>query len=667
MNKFNDLHKPNKLLYGAAYYDEYMPYDRLHTDMQMMKKAGMNLIRIAESTWATEEPEDGVFDFSHVTRVLEAADEYGINVIVGTPTYAVPAWLYKKYPDILLTDDSGNKKPYGARQIMDITNRYYLFYAERIIRKLMEAVKDYKCVIGFQLDNETKHYGTSGENVQRLFVDYMKDKFSGNLHLLNYTYGLNYWSNRINSWEEFPSMIGTINGSLKCAYEEFRRGLVVDFLRFQRSVVEEYKREDQFITHNMDFSWRGYSFGMQDNVNHFDLSNVLDISGCDIYHPSQNKLTGLEIAMSGDIIRSLKQDNYFVLETEAQGFPQWTPYPGQLRLQAFSHLASGADCVEYWHWHSIHNSAETYWKGVLSHDFSENEVYKEACTIGADFSRLSDDLIHLEKNNKIAIMVDNNSLSALKCFPLDYTNPSDQDYNEVLVWMYKALYELNAECDFISEDEEELDRYDLIITPAMYCAGENTLTRLRDYVENGGTLFSTFKTAFADENVTVYHDTEPHILNEVFGIEYNEFTIAENCTIFGYPISGFMELVKPTTASVIDNYEHAEWSDYAAACENKYGNGKAYYLACKPSGDYLKCLLEKILSELELEFYPDTEVKIRKGVNIFGNTITYLFNYSGKEVEIASPISGKELLSGEKINLDEEIKIPKWGFKIIKN
>ena len=41
-----------KLLYGAAYYDEYMPYDRLQQDVAMMKKAGINTVRIAESTWS---------------------------------------------------------------------------------------------------------------------------------------------------------------------------------------------------------------------------------------------------------------------------------------------------------------------------------------------------------------------------------------------------------------------------------------------------------------------------------------------------------------------------------------------------------------------------------------------------------------------------------------
>lgn len=656
----------DKLLYGAAYYDEYMPYDRLDTDIKMMKKANMNLIRIAESTWSTEEPSDGVFDFTHVTRVLDACEKNDINVIVGTPTYAVPAWLYKKHPSVLLTDANGQKKPYGARQIMDITDHYYLYYAERIIRKLMEAVQGYKCVIGFQLDNETKHYGTSGENVQKLFVDYMKDKFEGNLHKLNYAYGLNYWSNRINSWEEFPSMVGTINGSLGCAYEEFRRSLVTDFLAFQRSVVEEYKRDDQFITHNLDFSWNGASNGIQDDVNHFDVAKNLDICGCDIYHPSQNKLTGMEIAFCGDLIRSLKKDNYLVLETQAQGFANWTPYPGQLRLQAFSHLASGADCVEYWHWHSIHNSAETYWKGLLSHNLQENEPYKEACTIGEDFARLSDKLVHLKKHNQIAIMVDNNSLTAMKWFPCEFGNKGD--YNEIVLWIYKNLYEMNAECDFISEDEENLSDYKLIITPCMYCAKESTLINLREYVRNGGALLSTFKTAFADENIKVYTDDQPHILSEVLGITYDQFVFPENCTVDGYQVTKFMELVKSTGAIAIDNYEHSEWGNYIASSEYRFEKGKGYYLACMTEDGYLKGFLKEIFKNHDIDYLNlGNNIIVRKGVNQYDKMVTYIFNYSGEEKKVKMPIEGEELLSGATYEEGDRVILPKWGFRIVES
>jgi len=93
----------HKLLYGVAYYDEYMPYDRLDQDIQMMHAAGINVVRIAESTWSTHEPQSGVFDFRSVDRVLSAMHQAGMHVIVGTPTYAVPTWLVKEHP-ALVTD-----------------------------------------------------------------------------------------------------------------------------------------------------------------------------------------------------------------------------------------------------------------------------------------------------------------------------------------------------------------------------------------------------------------------------------------------------------------------------------------------------------------------------------------------------------------------------------
>ena len=87
--------KTDHLLFGAAYYSEYLPYDRVEKDMEMMEKAGMNTIRIAESTWSTIEPKDGIFDFTHLDKMLEAAARHHISVIVGTPTYAIPGWLCK--------------------------------------------------------------------------------------------------------------------------------------------------------------------------------------------------------------------------------------------------------------------------------------------------------------------------------------------------------------------------------------------------------------------------------------------------------------------------------------------------------------------------------------------------------------------------------------------
>lgn len=131
------------LFYGVAYYDEYMPEDRLAKDIALMQETGINVVRIAESTWSTLEPREGEYNFYHIDRVLNAMHKAGLAVIIGTPTYAVPAWLAAKHPDILVTTVNGQQK-YGPRQIMDIVNPTFRRYAEKIIRTLMAHVQHHR-------------------------------------------------------------------------------------------------------------------------------------------------------------------------------------------------------------------------------------------------------------------------------------------------------------------------------------------------------------------------------------------------------------------------------------------------------------------------------------------------------------------------------------------
>ena len=670
-----------KLLYGAAYYDEYMPYDRLQQDVAMMKKAGINTVRIAESTWSTCEPQEGVFDFSHVERVMDAMEEAGINVIIGTPTYAIPTWMVKSHPDVIAETVKG-RGIYGARQIMDITHPVYRFYAERVIRKLMECTAHRKCVIGFQVDNETKYYGTAGKNVQEKFVKYLRKKFNNDLDAMNHEFGLDYWSNRINAWEDFPDVRGTINGSLGAEFEKFQRTLVDEFLSWQADIVNEYRREDQFITHNFDFEWRGYSYGVQPDVNHYHAAKALTIAGTDIYHPTQDDLTGAEIAFGGDMTRSLKRDNYLVLETEAQGYPGWTPYKGQLRLQAYSHLANGANSVMYWHWHSIHNSFETYWRGLLSHDMQENAPYREACIIGNEFSRLGSHLVNLKKKNEVAILVSNEALTALKWFGIEATAAGDHGigYNDVVRWLYDTLFKMNVECDFVWPESDNLDQYKAIFVPALYAAPDELLEKLKQYTANGGTLVATFKTAFANENVKVSHEMQPHILSNCFGISYQQFTFPKNTGLSGSIIDGtangadekaeakvFMELLMPQEAEVLASYDHYNWKEYAAITKNHYGKGTAIYIGCMTDDNTLKAVLTEALNSAEVEI-PEYSwpVIVRKGINDLNKCVRYILNYSAEEQNVIyHGANGTELFSEESVQDGDTVTVLPWNLKIV--
>lgn len=660
----------SQLYYGVAYYDEYMPEERLEKDIAMMLDAGINVVRIAESTWSTLEPQEGEYNFRHIDRVLDAMQHAGIHVIIGTPTYAIPAWLAKKHPEVMVTTVSGQQK-YGRRQIMDIVSPVFLSYAENIIRVLLDHVQHHPAIIGYQLDNETKHYDNVGPEMRQQFIHSLQRRYP-DIRQMNVDFGLDYWSNRIDNWQDFPPPESTINASLGSAFAAFQRQKVTDYLAWQSRIVAEYKQPEQFITHNFDFEWRGYSYGIQPRVDHFATAEALTIAGVDIYHPSQQQLTGREIAFGGDVTRGLKQGaNYLVLETQAQGFAQWTPYPGQLRLQAFSHIASGAKMVSYWHWHSIHNSFETYWKGLLSHDFSANPTYLEAKTIGADFARLSATLDSLRCENDVAILVSNTAMEAFNWF-----KPGDAQtnvYNDIFRRFYDALYDANIGVDIINDVDVESARYRVIVVPALYAADDALLMRINRYIEAGGQALIGFKSGFSDQHVKVRTERQPGILNQSCRVSYSQFALPQQVTLNSCsdlqldqdePVELWMELLTPDNdprVQVLARYQHPAWGDYAAITEADYGAGRAIYLGFLAGQSLIARLVQRLSGETVGYTFP---LITRKTINKAGNPLMFCFNYSATAIRFSLPQAAEDVLHGGRVNAGTEVCLDPWGVHI---
>ena len=541
---------------------------------------------------------------------------------------------------------------------------------------MIDHVKNHKSVIGYQLDNETKAYDTSGPNVQAAFVKSMRERFP-DLAAMNKEFGLDYWSNRVNDWADFPSVNGTINASLAAAFAEFQRGLVTEYLAWQAKLVREHARTGQFVTQNFDLDWRGYSYGIQPAVDHFAAARVLDVAGIDIYHPTQDHLTGTEIAFGGDLARSMRGgQNYLLIETEAQGFPEWTPFPGQLRLQAFSHLASGANMVGYWHWGTTANAIETYWRGLLSQDFKPNPTYEEAGSIGKDLARLGPQLVNMRKHNRIAIYFSNRALTAFDSFKFGWT--SKTTYNDVLRPYYDALYRMNAEVDFVDPSTTDLSAYKLIVVPALYAASDAEINHLNEFAKAGGHLLYTFKSGFSDENVKVRSTTQPGMIAEAAGVQYNQFTIPEGVTLESeaYHVGAgenaarwWMELLTPTTGTVLARYHHPVWGKYAAIVRNNYGKGEVTYVGFMPSDAMIEKILEDSVKRANL-WGPQQALHfptiMRSGMLADGHAVHYVMNYSAAPASVTYAFpSGKNLLSGEEVSQNGTITLPAWGVAVI--
>jgi beta-galactosidase len=660
------------ILYGASYYWEYMPYERLEKDFELMEKAGISFIRVGESSWGVLEPSDGRFDFDWLGRVLDRAHKAGIKVILGTPTYSIPAWLYKKHPEIQVQQAGQPRYTYGLRQMTDLTHPVYRKYAERIIRKLVGRFKDHPAVIGYQLDNETHPSGTADARVQAAYRERLRTKFV-TPEALNKAWGLNYWGQRVNSFDEVPPREGAINPGYRLEWERFEQGIATDFLGWQAAIVRELKRPDQFVTHD-------FCGGLPNDVRQFDIARALDIPAVNIYFGIQDDMTGEDIAFSGDVNRSLKRSNYLVTETTAQttgwsSAGQFPPYDGQLRLAAYANVMSGANLVAYWHWHSLHYGQETYWKGVLGHDLEPGRTYGEVTRIAQELRRVGPVLANLQKRNRVAILYSLDSLHALDIMPFD----GRVGYLTLLGQLYRSLYKLNIEADFVHPEDPRFGEYDLVVVPALYIADAGLLGKIAEYVKGGGHVLMTFKSGFCDENSTVRWTPAPGPLREACGFRFQEFTnLKQPLKLRGDPfkaaegnsVSVWAEYLLPETCRALAFYDHPVFGAYPAVTRNLFGKGMLTYEGTHVSD----ALQDKIVADcLAVAGIPLADaglpagVKAKHGLLADGVAVHAYFNFSsfGREF-VYGRESGRDILTGGAVASGARIVLAPWDLIIVR-
>ena len=347
-------------------------------------------------------------------------------------------------------------------------------------------------------------------------------------------------------------------------------------------------------------------------------------------------------------MRPLKRRPYLVLESQAQAFPGWLPYPGQLRLMAMTHLASGACGIQYWPWVSIHGGKEAYWKGVLSHDGEPGATYEEIKEIGGIFRKLGP-LLEDKARSRIALIVSPEALHALREFPTDKA----LFYNEIVNAYHRALYELNLECDILYDRETDWSGYDLLIFPALYCASDAVIARVRDFAARGGSVFASFRSFFADENARVRPDAQPHGLTDLFGLRYDRFTKNGR--------HRWMELLEPDSAETLRRYDDPHWGGYAAFTQNRFGDGHAWYLGCDAENEELQAALLRAAETAGIAV-PSLRYPIlckRRGGLLF------LLNFSDETQRVPAPAAGTELLAERPIDAGETLVLAPWDAAVI--
>ncbi len=669
------------ILYGTAYYHEYMPYERLEKDVQMMKAAGFNVVRLGESTWSLWEPEDGHFEYAWMDRVVDAMGKAGIKVIMGTPTYSIPAWMARQNPEILARKFNGVQNMYGMRQNMNTDSAAYRFYAERLIHKIVSRYKDNPNVIGWQVDNETGSYGAANDDVFVRFQHHLEKKF-GTPENLSKAWFLNYWGQDLHSWVDLPRPDGAQSTGYKLEWSRWGQMRVTDFLHWQARLVREHASPRQFVTHD-------FAGSMHADVNEEAVSAALDMPAVNIYHWGQREYyNGADQTLQADFTRSLKRNNFLVTETNAQSTDwsssfQYPPYDGQFRQDVYTHLSNGSNMVEYWHWSSIHANQETYWKGVLSHDLEPNRAYAEMSHTGRELQKIGPRLVNLKLKNDVAILWSRDSLNALNDMPFAKESQwggggAKADYGTLVRQMHRALYDLNVGADFVFPEVQDFSQYKLLIVPALYVADDALLKRISEYIRKGGHVVMTFKSGFTNENTTVRWTMAPGPLREALGFHYQEFSnLAQPLTLKDDPyqaggdnkVQYWAEFLQLDTAKALAYYDHHFFGRWPAITQNQYGAGKVTYEGTFLSDKLQKAVLNAAVQDAGLAG-PDQQlppqVHTRKGINDFGRNVRYFFNYSGAQVAFKySYKPGADLLTSRQVKADETLYLGPWDLAIV--
>jgi beta-galactosidase len=666
------------VLYGASYYHEYMPEDRLEADIALMLEAGLTVVRLGESSWGLWEPHDGAFEHAWMDRILDAMHKAGIKAIMGTPTYSVPTWMVRKYPEILAERIDGKTPRYGMRQNMDTDHAAYRHYCQRIIRRMVSHYADHPAVIGWQIDNETASYGAQNRDVFIGFVDWLKARY-GTLEALNHAWLTAYWGQQIYAWADLLQQDRAASTGYRLDWVRWQKQRVTSFLAFEAEIVREYRGPGQFILQN-------FSPGLHVDVDEAGVAKLVDQVAVNPYHGFQDHMNGHSQALNGDFYRSLKGGNFLVTEINAQSIGwdaahQFPPYDGQGRLDVYTLIASGANMVAYWHWHSLHSGQETYWRGVLGHDLEPNRFYAEVKRTAQELKRLGASLVNLRKRNEVAILYSGDSQTALDIMPITETGhapdmlpweKSKSDYQGLLYQMHKSLFDLNVEADFIQPEDEDLSRYKLIVVPAWYVASDAQLQRLADYVAAGGHVLATFKTGFTDEAGRVRAERAPGPLRQAAGFSYQEFsTIKQPLPLkgtLGGTGSHWGEMIDLEGADALASYDHPFFGQWAAVTTNKHGAGQFTYMGTWLDLPAMSSLVERVVDGAGVsrpQGLP-ANVRVRKSFGADGVPLTFVFNYGGETATIPADLfPGRNIVTDAVLPADGTISVAPWDVLIV--
>jgi beta-galactosidase len=593
------------MFFGADYYPEHWVFPYAGTadnpegawerDAALMVKAGINVVRIGEFTWGLCEPEEGKYDFLWLRRVMDIMGQHGIQVVLGTPTAAPPVWLAKKHPEILPLDERGRVKHEGTRRAVCLSSDVFWDYSKRIVTAMVEALGDHPQLIAWQIDNSMGGNDTEfsfNEATREEWHLWLQAKYE-KIERLNDLLGLRFWGQTVTAWDQVPMPMyapAMHNPALLLDWNRFSSDTMVQFVKMQADLLHE-KCPKHPVTVTMRAFRRQYD--------HFDMADAVDFVSIESDVVMKTKTA--ELACDVDMLRSLKKADirtpngdygFWAMEQKVGqvSYQDVNPLlqPGLIRLFTYQLISRGASGILYFRWRQPRIGSEKFYGAILPHHIEgNNRVFMEISQIGDELKLLAPSLKDTKVVSEVCILYSHDN-----DWSLQQPNQPNKYFNlrEHVQLIYNALHDRNIPVDF-ARPSEDISQYKIVFAPSLHVLAPAEADRLKLYVQNGGTLVSTFNTGLVDQHHITPDTGFPGDMTDLFGLEVLEFDPIppgeENHLTFKgvfptshlHPAKLWCDIIEPKDCQVLAVYAKGFYASRPAMTMNSFGLGKAIYIA----------------------------------------------------------------------------------------
>jgi len=639
--------------HGGDYNPEQWPPATWQDDMALMQASHYTIATVGVFSWVSLQPSEDTFTFEWLDTVLDQLHAAGRIVCLATPTAAQPAWMSQAYPDVLRSDRTGRRNHHGQRVNYCPNSPNYRRFAVQIATKLAERYGSHPALVIWHISNE---YGgiCMCETCAEAFRTWLKKRYSS-LDELNQRWWTPFWSHTYTDWSQIEPPYD--NG------ERLTHALTLDYQRFQSdSMLECYKLErDAIRAITPDIPITTNMMGTYPHLDYRAWAPEIDVISWDCY-PWPSADPG-DIAFLHDLNRGLKDGQPFMLMEQTPSSQNWQPVnalkrPGVLRLWSYLAVAHGADTVMYFQWRRGRGGCEKFHGAVVEHSGrSDTRVFREVTQLGAELASLGATTLGATTPARVAVLFDWNNWWAID----SAVGPIKQkEYVATVRKHYRALWRRNIPVDIVFSDSD-LSNYDIVVAPMLHMVKADLPAQLEALVQRGGSFVTTYFSGVVDETDRAF-EGYPGPLSKLLGIwveeidalyegQTNQIVMADGSG--SYSCGRLCDIIHAEGAEVLATYGQDFYANTPVLTANRYGAGRAYYIASDPEERFLDTFYADLLKQhginALLEAPAGVEVALRETDE---RRLLFVLNHRAElqRVQLPEGQHYTELLSGSTVS-----------------